>query len=76
MLAMLNIYGPAVAASEGKENQICRMVAALSFNGDTHRKVWTVPPLEQADSVLGIWAGNGGDVLKSTITPIVLRCMS
>ncbi|KAF2183918.1 cytochrome P450 [Zopfia rhizophila CBS 207.26] len=61
MLAMLNIYGPTITASEGEENRVYRKVAAPSFNETTHRTVWT-ESLDQADMMLEFWEQNGGKV--------------
>ncbi|KAF2800903.1 cytochrome P450 [Melanomma pulvis-pyrius CBS 109.77] len=61
MLALLNIHGPTITASEGPENQMYRKVAAPSFGEDTHRSVWNVS-LEQAGSMLDIWEKEQGNV--------------
>lgn len=61
MLALLNIYGPTITASEGPENQMYRKVAAPSFGENTHRLVWDVS-LVQAGLMLEIWGKEEGYV--------------
>lgn len=58
MLAMLNLYGPTITASEGAEHRKYRKIASPSFNENTHQTVWR-EAIRQAALMLDFWKRNG-----------------
>ncbi|KAF2661057.1 cytochrome P450 [Lophiostoma macrostomum CBS 122681] len=61
MLAMLNMYGPTVTASEGEENRLYRKIATPSFNETTHSLVWSEAEV-QAKKITAHWHDTDGYV--------------
>ena len=54
IMTMLNVYGPALPATEGTEARIYRKIASPSFNEETHQIVWS-ESLEQTEAMLSAW---------------------
>ena len=61
LMAILNLYGPTITASEGEEHRLYRKLAAPAFDDSTHEQVWSTS-LEQARLMLDVWEEEKGIV--------------
>lgn len=77
MMAMLNMYGPTITATEGEESRLYRRIASPSFNERTHGAAWT-ESLHQTASMLKKWKSMEGLVeqLNEDMATLTLHVIS